>query len=136
MEFAGWDWCARIWIRYLSGRGPSMPSRIERRCLAHISCVFTRSTRRLIHNTHFAITPSGAQRTRVKPSSSFSAYLADRRALEDYGSYIPPLKSVLKVLKGLDKQLLLELYVNSHLPAVSHIFPTFPFPASPLDPSF
>ena len=57
-------------------------------------------------NAHFAITPSGAQRTRVKPSSSFSAYLAARRALEDYGSYVPPMKSVLKVLKGLDKQML------------------------------
>ena len=59
-------------------------------------------------NAHFAITPSGAQRTRVKPSSSFSAYLAARRALEDYGSYVPPMKPVLKVLKGLDKQMLLE----------------------------
>ena len=59
-------------------------------------------------NPHFAITPSGAQRTRVKPSSSFSAYLAARRALEDYGSYVPPMKPVLKVLKGLDKQMLLE----------------------------
>jgi hypothetical protein len=59
-------------------------------------------------NVHIAVTPSGAQRTRVKPSSSFSAYLAARRALEDYGSYVPPMKSVLKVLKGLDKQMLLE----------------------------
>ena len=59
-------------------------------------------------NVHFAVTPSGAQRTRVKPSSSFSAYLAARRALEDYGSYVPPMKTVLKVLKGLDKQMLLE----------------------------
>ena len=58
-------------------------------------------------NVHFAVTLSGAQRTRVKPSSSFSAYLAVRRALEDYGSYVPPMKSVLKVMKGLDKQMLL-----------------------------
>ena len=37
-------------------------------------------------NAHFATTPSGSQHTRVKPSSSFSAYLAARRALEDYGT--------------------------------------------------
>ena len=34
-------------------------------------------------NAHFAITPSGAQRTRVKPSSSFCAHSVDRRVGRD-----------------------------------------------------
>ena len=72
---------------------------------AHFMCFHSEHAK---VNVHFAVTPSGAQRTRVKPSSSFSAYLAARRALEDYGSYVPPMKSVLKVLKGLDKLMLLE----------------------------
>ena len=43
----------------------------------------------------------GVRKTRADPNSALSAYYGARRVLEDYGSYLPPMKSVLQCLKGL-----------------------------------
>ena len=41
------------------------------------------------------------RKTRADPNSALSAYYGARRVLDDFGSYLPPMKSVLKCLKGL-----------------------------------
>ena len=43
----------------------------------------------------------GVRKTRADPSSALSAYYGARRVLDDFGSYLPPMKSVLQCLKGL-----------------------------------
>ena len=49
-----------------------------------------------------AITQLGkVRKTRADPNSSLSAYYGARRVLIDFGSYVPPMTSVLQCLKGL-----------------------------------
>ena len=43
----------------------------------------------------------GVRKTRADPNSALSAYYGARRVLEDFGSYLPPMRSVLQCLKGL-----------------------------------
>ena len=43
----------------------------------------------------------GVRKTRANPNSSLSAYYGARRVLDDFGSYLPPMKAVLQCLKGL-----------------------------------
>jgi hypothetical protein len=49
-----------------------------------------------------AVTQLGnVRKTRADPNSAVSALYGARRVLEDFGSYLPPMTSVLKCLKGL-----------------------------------
>jgi len=48
----------------------------------------------------------GVRKTRADPNSSLSAYYGARRVLGDYGSYLPPMASVLNCLKGLRVQMI------------------------------
>ena len=43
----------------------------------------------------------GVRKSRADPNSALSAYYGARRVLEDFGSYLPPMRSVLQCLKGL-----------------------------------
>ena len=51
----------------------------------------------------------GVRKTKADPNSALSAYYGARRVLEDFGSYLPPMKSVLQCLKGL-RVMMIEEY--------------------------
>ena len=52
--------------------------------------------------TRYAVTRlGGVRKTRADPNSALSAYYGARRVLDDFGSYLPPMKSVIQCLKGL-----------------------------------
>ena len=54
-----------------------------------------------------AVTQLGkVRKTRADPSSSLSAYYGARRVLRDYGSFLPPMATVLQCLKGLRLQMI------------------------------
>ena len=55
-----------------------------------------------------ATTQSGVKRTRVKPSSSLNVAYGARRALEEYGSWLPPMRGVLKILRGLNLRMIAD----------------------------
>ena len=56
-----------------------------------------------------AVTQLGkVRKTRADPSSALSAYYGARRVLGDFGSYLPPMTSVLQCLKGLRVQMVEE----------------------------
>jgi hypothetical protein len=50
----------------------------------------------------------GVRKTRADPNSALSAYYGARRVLGDFGSYLPPMRSVLLCLKGLRVRMIEE----------------------------